>query len=320
MPGVSEEQVRLAREVDLLSYLQANEPHELLPQKNGEYRIASHGSLVISNGQWYWNRGGFGGTSALDYLIKIRGMGFVDSVQTVLGSRSAPVSFSLPVKKVRPQPKSAFVLPEAAAFPSNVVSYLQRRGISPEVINRCLETGILYESRKYQNAVFVGKDEHGKARFAFLRGTRDDFKADVSGSDKRYSFNLPAINPDSRHLAVFEAPADVLSHATLQRRNSWVWDGHRLSLGGTSSVALISFLERHPRIMRVMLHLDNDAAGLSAARKIKALLADDRRFRHIRISINPPRGVKDYNDVLLRVIQQEKVQRQPYRRQADYLF
>lgn len=64
MPGVSEEQVRLAREVDLLTYLQQNEPHELLPPKNGEYRTKTHGSLVISNGQWFWNRGGFGAVSA----------------------------------------------------------------------------------------------------------------------------------------------------------------------------------------------------------------------------------------------------------------
>ena len=320
MPGVSEEQVGLAREVDLLSYLQTNEPHELLSPKNGEYRTASHGSLVISNGQWYWNRGGFGGASALDYLIKVRGMGFVDAVETVLGSRCAPVSFSLPVEKAKPPPRPVFTLPEATAFPSNVVSYLQKRGISPEVINRCIEAGILYESRKYQNAVFVGKDKQGEARFAFLRGTRDDFKADVPSSDKRYSFNLPATNPASPHLVVFEAPADVLSHATLQQRGGWDWDGHRLSLGGTSPVALISFLERNPQITRVILHLDSDAAGLTAARKIKAQIAADSRFKHIRISINPPRGAKDYNDALLRVIQQEKEQKQPHRHKADYLF
>ena len=46
MPGVSKEQVRLARETDLLSFLQANDSHELLPPKNGEYRTATHGSLA----------------------------------------------------------------------------------------------------------------------------------------------------------------------------------------------------------------------------------------------------------------------------------
>ena len=170
MPGVSEEQVRLARGIDLLTYLQANEPHELLSPKNGEYRTATHGSLVISNGQWYWNRGGFGGASALDYLIKIRGIGFVDAVEMVLGSRTSPTLSALPVEKTKILSKPEFVLPEAAVFPVNVVSYLQGRGIGPEVISRCLEAGILYESRKYQNAVFVGSDENGTTRFACLRG------------------------------------------------------------------------------------------------------------------------------------------------------
>jgi len=213
-----------------------------------------------------------------------------------------------------------FALPEAAAFPVNAVSYLQRRGISPEIISRCLEAGILYESKKYQNAVFVGKDARGVPRFACLRGTKGDFRADVPGSDKRYSFTLPAKNSDSRHLAVFESPADALSHATLQQRGGWDWDGHRLSLAGTSSVALISFLERNPQIKRVTLHLDSDAAGLTAARRIKARLAGDGRFKRIHATINPPRGEKDYNDVLFRVIQQEREQKQQHRRQADHLF
>ena len=50
MPNVSEEQVGLARRIDLLTYLQENEQHELLQRKNDEYRTASHGSFVISYG------------------------------------------------------------------------------------------------------------------------------------------------------------------------------------------------------------------------------------------------------------------------------
>ncbi len=41
------------------------------------------------------------------------------------------------------------------------------------------------------------------------------------------------------------------SHATLQELEGWKWDGYRLSLGGTSHVALTAFLERHPEIRRV---------------------------------------------------------------------
>ena len=331
MPGVSAEQVKLAREVDLLSYLQANEPNELLPPKNGEYRTTTHSSLVISKGKWVWNKGGFGGTSALDYLVKMRGMSFVDAVETVLGSGASRSFSSLPEERPKPPPpkKWSFYPPNPVRYPSRAVSYLQRRGISPEVINRALQAGIFYESRyynpesEYHNAavcVFAGKDGSGKVVYAALRGIDTDLKMDKAGSDKTHNFHMPAQNPASRHLAVFEAPIDALSHATFQQRDGWQWDGHRLSLGGTASVALIAFLERNPQIARVMLYLDNDAAGLIAARKIKAELAADNRFKHIRLSINPPHHGNDYNDALLRVIDSEQEQKQSRRRQADILF
>ena len=204
--------------------------------------------------------------------------------------------------------------------------HLQSRGISPEVIRQCIQLGSLYESRyynpqsEYHNTpvcVFAGKDESGTVRFAAMRGITTDFKRDKAGSDKRFNFHLPAQNPGSRHLAVFEAPIDAISHATLQQRCGWGWDGHRLSLGGTSDVAIIAFLERNPQISRIILHLDNDAAGITAARKIKARIVADSRFSHIRVSVNPPhRGANDYNDLLLQDIQREREQKHHSRREA----
>jgi len=176
--------------------------------------------------------------------------------------------------------------------------------------------------------VFAGKDETGKIVYAALRGIDTDFKIDKAGSNKCCNFTLPAKNSDckqnkgARHLAVFEAPIDLLSHATMQQwsgltksggsamQQGWGFDIHRLSLGGTSSVALISFLERNPQITRVMLHLDLDAAGITAARDIKAQLKADSRFKHIRVSYNPPRGAKDYNEMLVRAVSLEREQKQ----------
>jgi hypothetical protein len=331
MPGVSAEQVKMAREVDLLSYLQANEPNELRPSGPGEYRTVSHGSLVISKGKWVWNRGGVGGRTALDYLVHVRGMGFVDAVETVLNTRAAPVPVSsLHGESKKPPPKSwTFYPPKPLRYSNRAVAYLQKRGISPEVINRAIQAGIFYESRyynpqsEYHNAVvcvFAGKDESGKTVFAALRGIDTDLKMDKAGSDKRFNFILPAKKPKSRHLAVFESPIDAMSHATLQEKNGWEWDGHRLSLGGTSPSALTAFLERNPLITRVMLHLDSDEAGRTAARKIKTQLAVDKRFKNINVTINPPRGVKDYNDALLRAVELEREQKQTNRREADILF
>ena len=98
---------------------------------------------------------------------------------------------------------------------------------------------------------------------------------------------------------------------------SWRWNGWRLSLGGTSHVALTAFLERHPEIRRVTLYMDNDPAGLVNARKIRDMLKQDRRFRHIRVGVNPPRTGKDYNEKLLCLREQgTDCQQQSRHRQA----
>lgn len=69
MPYVSPEQLARAREVDLLTYLQRNEPDELVHFTGSTYTTRTHDSLKISNGKWCWWSRGVGGSTALDYLI-----------------------------------------------------------------------------------------------------------------------------------------------------------------------------------------------------------------------------------------------------------
>jgi len=326
MPGVNDDQIRRAREIDLLSYLSAYEPKELVRDGPGRYTTATHGSLVISNGKWIWNGGGVAGISALDYLTKVRGMGFVSAVETLTGERAESAQTYQAAEKARPAPERLpFYPPRPLKYSNDAVAYLQKRGIHPDVINRCLREGIFYGSRYYNPrsefhntpvCVFAGKDKNGEIKFAAQRGINVDLKRDKSGSDKCFGFCIPAVGGQGRHVAVFEAPIDAMSHASIQRRQGWNWGGHRLALGGTSDVSLISFLERNPQIHRVILHLDNDKPGIIAARKIKNTLAADERFKHIRVSVNPPRGANDYNALLLRTIEAEKEQKQQSRREA----
>lgn len=303
MPGVTREQIDRAKEWDLLSYLQTYEPGELTKKRptDKEYRTKTHDSLVISNGRWNWTTRGFGGKTALDYLIKVRGMEFVEAVRTLNDGRAAP-SLSQPVTRPPEQPR-AFALPEGNRCATAAVSYLQRRGIDSEIISRCIRAGIFFESRKYHNCVFVGRDKAGKARFACLRGTMGDFKGDVPGSDKRFNFCFPAGGP-SRTVAVFESPIDALSLATLfKARGVATWDrGHYLSLGGTSPLALLQFLYDRPEIDRIYLCLDNDKAGLDGMGRIEAALRDDKELqgRALTVERKPPpvEHGKDYNELL----------------------
>ncbi len=91
MPGVTKEQITKAREWDLLSYLQTYEPQELKRCGPNEYCTRTHDSLRISHGKWCWFSRGIGGRSALDYLINVRNMGFVDAVKTLCGTIAPPV-------------------------------------------------------------------------------------------------------------------------------------------------------------------------------------------------------------------------------------
>jgi hypothetical protein len=197
------------------------------------------------------------------------------------------------------------------------LSYLQGRGVHADVIRQCLQSGSLYESRYNGEAVcvFVGRDERGEARFGCMRGTGGGLKRDCSGSDKRFSFRVESATNDCDILAVFESPIDALSHLCLYPNA----DTHRLSLGGTSDVALLAFLERNPQIRRVSLCLDADEAGRTAARKIKAFLEGGGRFPHITATIDPPGRGKDYNEALLHAIGQERAMKQAgHRKEAGF--
>ena len=84
MAYYTEEQIERAREMALLTWLRLHDPGKLLPAKGGEYRTRTHDSITISNGNWMWWSKGFGGRSALDYLIKVRGEPFTRAVGMVL--------------------------------------------------------------------------------------------------------------------------------------------------------------------------------------------------------------------------------------------
>ena len=187
-----------------------------------------------------------------------------------------------------------------------MLAYLQGRGIHPELLQTCIQAGTLYESQKYQNCVFVGRDTTGRARFACLRGTQDNFRIDVEGSDKRYNFSQLAADPECSRLAVAESPIDALSLASLVKLSGGEWrDSHFLSLGGTAPRAMIQFLHDHPHVTQVSLGLDNDKAGLVGMEKLEQAIQEDpdlsQRVKLVHRNPPPAGHGKDYNEFLCQV-------------------
>lgn len=305
MNYVTKEQIERAKQWDLLTYLQCFEPYELVRCSRNAYSTRTHDSLKISNGKWFWWSRGIGGRSALDYLIKVHGLSFPDAVLQIDGSTPAPAPLAVSIFQ-RGTLSARLELPEAYETPNRVMAYLGKRGISRDVIQFCLDSGRLYESRMYHNAVFVGFDLTGAPRYAAIRGTtRTRYMGEAPGSDKRYSFAIPA--DDSRvELHLFESAIDLLSYCTLAAISGKDWrQAHQLSLAGIYSpkekmadtiapAALTHYLQSYPEVKRLVLHLDNDEPGRSAAVMIQQLLSQT-----YEIFDEPPKHGKDINDELM---------------------
>ena len=304
MPGVTREQIDAAKKIRAIDFLRKYRSYELVPsQCRGEFELRSHDSFKINgeNSVWHWKSRDIGGKSALDYLIHVEGVGFLDAVQMLMDE--APVVEQLLLAN-KPEQRE-FLLPGAAPDNRRVYAYLLSRGIDRDVIDDCVRAGILYESAVYHNAVFLGTDGSGTPRYAFLRGTYTKttrhFRAEVAGSDKRYSFCLPP-EGESRRVAVYEAAIEVLAHLSLEQTR----DKYRLSLGGIYApkegiaapsfkkpTALTAFLEQHPNVCEIEICTNNDHAGRWAAEHIR------REYEgKYRIIMNlPDREGADYGDL-----------------------
>ena len=294
--------IEQARQIDLLSYLQRYEPGNLKRVAGNVYCTREHDSLKISNGKWYWWSRGFGGFSALDYLMKVRELGFVEAVQTLTGDMG---DWKPPPPAVKKDEPKVLLLPPRNKDSDKVLQYLFGRGIDYAIVQDCIADGTIYESADYHNAVFIGKDESGTPKYAACRGTMGSFKRDASGSDKRYSFRLLAREPTST-VHLFEAAIDVLSYATyLKCEGKDYRTANLLSLSGVYQpkkelaeskipIALTTFLNAHPQIKTIYLHLDNDKAGRLCTAALKELLQKDYKI----VDAPPPVG-KDVNDFLM---------------------
>ncbi len=294
--------IEQARQIDLLSYLQRYEPGNLKRVAGNVYCTREHDSLKISNGKWYWWSRGFGGFSALDYLMKVREFSFVEAVQTLTGDMG---DWKPPPPAVKKDEPKVLLLPPRNKDSDRVLQYLFGRGIDYAIVQDCIADGTIYESADYHNAVFIGKDESGNPKYAACRGTMGSFKRDASGSDKRYSFRLLAREP-THTVHLFEAAIDVLSYATyLKCEGKDYKAANLLSLSGVYQpkkelaesripIALTTFLNAHPQIKTIYLHLDNDKAGRLCTAALQELLQKDYKI----VDAPPPVG-KDVNDFLM---------------------
>ena len=196
-----------------------------------------------------------------------------------------------------------FELPPRNDRMSRVFSYLLlTRGIDKDVLFEFVRNRMIYESADFHNAVFVGYDSSGKPRHAHKRGTvkSNPYKGNVAGSQPEYSFHF---NCTSEKLFLFEAPIDMLSFISMDKKN---WQEHSYAAScSVSDRVLFQCLKDNPNIKNVFLCFDNDEAGQTANKRI----ADKLNSMNIKSEILIPIH-KDWNEDILNGERTDEICRQ----------
>ena len=276
----TEEQIAKANNTDLVSFL--NEQGEQLVKSGREYRWKKHDSVTISGNRWYRHSQSKGGYP-VDFVMEFYYATFPEAVKMLIGEEGEGRQKSCPA------PSKDFRLPEKNKDNEMIVKYLtESRELEKNLVMEWIVRGDIYEEKKHHNVVFIGRDADGIPRYAHCRGTGEmKYRGDVAGSDKAFGF---CHRGTDNQLFVFEAAIDLLSFIQLFPKD-WKKRSY-LSLGGVSSVALMTFLSERPQITSVFLCLDNDQAGNEACEKLAGEISEGYSV----IRLKPSR--KDWNEIL----------------------
>ena len=207
---------------------------------------------------------------------------------------------NVPVGYIPNQPKhnkAVFTLP-AQTTPERVSDYLKiTRGIDSEIVDYLIGKQIIAEDAQHHNCMFIGRDISGNAHSCALRGTGSvQFRGEISGGDKSYSFVISGTN---NRLRVFESPIDAMSHATFSKLLGLDWlADHRLSANGCGHAAVSRYIKEHTEITAVILSFDNDEAGRKATETLTFKLSKEFAERKISISRVISQR-KDWNEDLI---------------------
>lgn len=247
------------------------------------------GRVTIRDNIWYSQYEQKGG-NAVQFVEKYYNKSYQDAVQMLLDEHIEPISVDIQKKQ---NIKKSFELPAPNKSMKQIFAYLLKaRFLDRDVVKYFVDKGLIYESAKYHNCVFVGIDKNGKARHAHKRGTYtlgDSFKGNVESVEAEHSFHHTGT---SNVLYVFEAPIDMLSYISLHKDN---WQQHSyVSLCSVSDRAAIQMLKDNPQINKIYLCLDNDREGIDSDYRIRHNL---NQIGYNDVAFIRPK-YKDWNEIL----------------------
>ena len=295
---VYSELIQHARNANLADYFQSS-GYECELRRN-ELHVKGYGGLFVNTqtNEWYcFSQSGNnrGGKNAINCLTDVIGLDFKTAVEELAKSRLSyeqqrtNSSFS---EQKTVETKKELVLPEKADNMKRVFAYLcQSRKINPEIVSQLAHNGLLYQDKK-GNAVFVHKDESGKIIGAEIQGTSSfqRFKGVAAGT-KDSVFAVKIGEPTKCY--VFESAIDLLSFKQLANQDK-IQNSVLVSMAGLKPNSIKSLAENG---LKMYSCVDNDEAGIK--------FTEQNNLTPCR-KILEQSGVKDYNELLQKNVQQEQ--------------
>ena len=300
MKYIDPELVKIANSQDVFDILKRT--GEPLKKVGREYRHREHDSLVVTPGKgFYWFSKNYGSKSPINYFEHVHELDFVSATTKVLEAMNYDFSMQNIVieKEEVSNPlyiSNDFILPERADDNKRAFAYLVKtRHIDKDLVSSMMKKGIIYQSKKYNNLVFLGKDYEGNIASAFTRTTLTKMdkaswtRGDARGSKKEFRFRIE--NRTNKTVNVFESEIDMLSYLSMQ--DKYARNENYVSLGGVTDKAILKFLENRTDIEEINICTDNDEAGHRFASEISQKLG-----RNYHITRELPIG-KDFNEDLV---------------------
>ncbi|BCC15071.1 hypothetical protein BC30048_p2084 (plasmid) [Bacillus cereus] len=267
---VSEEEIMKAKDVDLLSYLEAK--GETFKKEGNYYRHTEHDSLVIRDNMYAWNSRGEKGYGAINFAKMYYGMSFVQAVIDINegGYKEFDRSKSAANKK---QEKFEYPKHLEVKDTTAIKNYLvNERKIDERLVNWLIKKDLLVQDKR-NNVVYKWKEQGGKGKIIGMsrQGTvkmdnkRGSFKQIVPNYEKiNAGFTVDVGKPDKiNKMYFYEDPIDMLSHWSIKQNQ--IKDARLVSMHGLKAQTVIESImdasKEGLKIKEIIMAVDNDKAG-----------------------------------------------------------
>lgn len=289
------EECKQAKNVSLFDYICDQKMNEHSLRYKELRRCDNHSVTICRKGNFYHDFATGEGGDNIKYLQEFYGMTFQEAVGELLdfaGIRGIEVITTYQSREEADEEEEVekeVIIPERLNNKFSILyGYLNKaRKIDIDVINDVVKEGLLYQSKNFNNMIFINKPQN----YLEIKGTNlnKNFKRTQKTRKTNYWWMGP-MKGLKKTVYICESALDALSLYNLHKRMGIVSGKVYCSIGGVANHGAIKRICREFEKCEIVMAVDTDKAGDIVCKK----------FSHLR-RIKPV--YKDWNEDLQKGVQ-----------------